>query len=348
MAAAPFTAVAAESAKGKSASGVPNPRLAGVLTRVGDTAAASGDHGTAIRLYRRAHKLAPNQIDPVLRLARAARAIRDHRSAAAAYRAVLEIEPGHDEARRGLVRELVDLRQPSEAIPHLQAVLRRKPEAWTHNELGIAYDMAGDHAKAQSHYRAGLTLAPRDLTLRTNLGRSLALAGNTREALKILTAVSTNPQATPRHRDALALAHAAAGDYDAAVNARGAAMATGQVGDARGYYAMLSQAVQSRDHKAIEEIVAAAALHSVPGSADTVERQRADVLRTLKALHARPRASTGPRVAALAGNRRSDAAAGPFMPGIPSSLRRSVPTGAPSAARACSFRPRRGSSWSAR
>ncbi len=91
----------------------PNAGLSSALSRVGNTAAATGNYPTAVRMYRRAHNLAPNQIGPALGLARAAAAVKDHRAAADAYRDVLRIEPDHADALSGLGRELMSPDRPS-------------------------------------------------------------------------------------------------------------------------------------------------------------------------------------------------------------------------------------------
>ena len=58
-------------------------------------------------MFERAHRLAPNRIEPALGLARAASAVKDHEKAADAYRAVLKIDRNHPDALAGLGRELM-------------------------------------------------------------------------------------------------------------------------------------------------------------------------------------------------------------------------------------------------
>jgi len=101
----------------------PNAGLSSALSRVGHTAAATGTYPTAVRMYRRAHDLAPDQIGPPLGLARASAAVKDHRAAADAFRSVLRVEPDNVDALSGLGRELISLDRPREAIPYLQSAL---------------------------------------------------------------------------------------------------------------------------------------------------------------------------------------------------------------------------------
>ena len=82
--------------------------------------------------------------------------------------------------------------------------------------MGVAFDRIGDHKGAQTHYRQALTLAPASLSVRNNLGLSMALAGEYDAAITLLKEVADDPAAAPRERQNLALAHGLAGDFNAA------------------------------------------------------------------------------------------------------------------------------------
>ena len=167
-------------------------------------------------MFERAHKLAPNRLEPALGLARAASAVKDHETAARAYRAVVRIDAKNADGLGGLGRELMSLREPRRAIPYLERALKQRREAWLHNELGVAFEMVGDFPSAMGEYQAGLEVAPRDLTLRTNLGRALAWAGDYDAAIEILRVAATDRLATKRHRQVLSLVHALGGDAQSA------------------------------------------------------------------------------------------------------------------------------------
>jgi tetratricopeptide (TPR) repeat protein len=94
--------------------------------------------------------------------------------------------------------------------------LRQRREAWVHNELGVAYEMTGAVGSAMEQYQAGLELASRDLSLRTNLGRTLAWTGDYEAAIEVLRAVAADSDATRRHRETLALIFALGGDIPSA------------------------------------------------------------------------------------------------------------------------------------
>jgi Flp pilus assembly protein TadD len=83
--------------------------------------------------------------------------------------------------------------------------------------LGIALDMQGKHVEAQARYRQGLTLAPDDVALRSNMGLSLAIIGQPQEAIAQLLPIATGRKADGRVRQNLAFAYAMAGDFENAL-----------------------------------------------------------------------------------------------------------------------------------
>ncbi len=103
--------------------------------------------------------------------------------------------------------------QPENAIHAFERALCSDPRnARAHNGLGIALDMMGDHAAAQANYRAAIELSGGNASYESNLGLSLALGGNPREAIRILERLACSPCATPRVRQNLSLAYGMAGD----------------------------------------------------------------------------------------------------------------------------------------
>ena len=258
----------ARSTDGKETTGAArtNAGLSSALSRVGHTAAAGGNYPTAVRMYRRAHDPAPDQIGPALGLARASAAVKDHRAAADAYRAVLRVEPANVDALSGLGRELMSLDRPSEAIPYLKGALAQRREAWVHNELGVAYEMTGHVGSAMEQYQAGLELASRDLSLRTNLGRTLAWTGDYEAAIEVLRAVSADPEATRRHRGTLALVFALGGDIPSAQTVSRIDMPAKDVDGKLAYFGLLGELARSEDRDAVAKVLAGSALRTVSSS----------------------------------------------------------------------------------
>lgn len=181
------------------------------LMRIAEHTSRGGDPRSAITFYHRASLAAPDDPEPIVRMAELMNRIGAGRDAEVAYARVLSIDPKHAEALHGLGNVLVALDRPEEAIPHYRAALEIERVPRTISGLGVALDMSGQREKAQEIYRAGLAEFPASLTLRNNLGLSLAFTGQVDEAVKLLREVATHPSATARHRQNLALAYGLAG-----------------------------------------------------------------------------------------------------------------------------------------
>jgi Flp pilus assembly protein TadD len=107
--------------------------------------------------------------------------------------------------------------QPALAVPYFERARAATPGDWR-IELGqgVAYDLMGRHAGAQSLYRAGLAQAPDQPDLTSNLALSLALTGDVAGALDLLQPLLGASGTDARHRQTLAMVHGLAGDRDAA------------------------------------------------------------------------------------------------------------------------------------
>ncbi len=313
--------------------------LSSALSRVGHTAASNGNYPTAIRMYRRAHNLAPNQIGPALGLARASAAVKDHRAASEAFRAVLRVEPHNIDALSGLGRELMSLDRPSEAIPYLSAALGQRREAWVHNELGVAYEMTGAVGSAMEQYQAGLELAARDLSLRTNLGRTLAWTGDYEAAIEVLRAVAADSDATRRHRETLALVFALGGDIPSAQTVSRIDMPAKDVSGKLAYFGLLSELARSEDRDAVAKVLAGSALRTVSaspragGAAPMADRRelrqsRADLEKMARAREAAAKAALRMASSAETATKSTDAAATPrkLTPAVPQRVTRKAAT----------------------
>lgn len=81
--------------------------------------------------------------------------------ALAMCREELEIDPYSADAKACVGRILVDLRQPDEALPYLQAAVKvMADEASIHSSLGRLYELKGDLEKAATAYKKALALDP--------------------------------------------------------------------------------------------------------------------------------------------------------------------------------------------
>ncbi|HUN46766.1 MAG TPA: tetratricopeptide repeat protein, partial [Stellaceae bacterium] len=202
---------------GSQASGADPAKLSpeqseAMLIKVADQTRAGGDFGTAVGLYKRAHEMAERDPVPLARLGETLAQMQAYNDAVEAYRAALSLKDDPD-LHRSLGNVLLAMGKPQLGLAQLQVAAEKNPsDARVYNGLGVAYDLAGRHDQAQEAYRKGLGLAPEQLSLRNNLGLSQALAGDFAGGIATLSEVVTQPGATARNRQNLALVYGLAGD----------------------------------------------------------------------------------------------------------------------------------------
>lgn len=189
---------------------------AAAIVRVADSTRDRGDLVTAAALYRRAHKASPQEVEPLLRMGTTLSAVGATAEAGQAFRHALRIEPSNAEALRGLGLAMLRRSQVDLAIGHFHSALAVEEDARLYNALGVAYDIKSDHQAAQAYYRVGLQVEPTNLSLRSNYGLSLSLAGDHIESIEVLSFLASDPMAGPEHRQVLAMAYGLAGDTEAA------------------------------------------------------------------------------------------------------------------------------------
>jgi Flp pilus assembly protein TadD len=167
----------------------------------------SGDLVKAAGMCERAHRLAPDNPEPLMMLAEILREMGQPQQAVRAYQALLSTHPEHADARYALAKTYISFEQFDLALVELEAALQTRPDdPRIYNALGIANGLLGDHPAAQDTFRAGLSVAPSDVPLRNNLGLSLALAGQYEESLAILGDVAADPNANETSMENLQLA----------------------------------------------------------------------------------------------------------------------------------------------
>lgn len=224
------------------------------IMRVADATRQSGDLPQAIGLYQRASQLDPKNPKPLEDLAGIYSQLRMPRDAAQAWLAVLALDPKNTDAMRGLANAELQTGDTAGAIKNLQAAQAIKPDWRNENSLGVAYDMAGDHASAVKAYRDGLAMDAGNLQLTNNLGLSLALAGDYAQALPLLETSARDPRSTPRMRQNLALAYGLSGDDKKAAEVAKQDLDDKAVQENLGYYEFLRLL---QDRKAIASTLGA-------------------------------------------------------------------------------------------
>ena len=108
---------------------------------------------------------------------------------------------------------------PSQAQVLFLIALQGDPRNTTAlNDLGIAYDLQGDHTRAQAAYRKVLGVAPTMRATEVNLALSMALSGEAQAAVQMLKPLADDPSASRRVHHDLAAALTLQGDRQTAAS----------------------------------------------------------------------------------------------------------------------------------
>ena len=187
--------------------------------RMADNVGRNGDPAAARIFYERAAALQPNELEPQVGLAQSAAVAGDFAQSTQAYRKAIAIAPERAELVYGHARGLLMLGETAQATEQFSRYIRIKPEdPRGYIGLGIAHDISGAHAAAQTAYLDGLQAAPDNMALRNNLALSLALSNEGEDAVGILRELAQEPGVGPRVRQTLALVYAISGRMDAAAD----------------------------------------------------------------------------------------------------------------------------------
>jgi len=193
-------------------------RLGGVLLAQGDVEAARASLGRAAetatvpRLEAQAHAT----------LAGLSRSAGDFQAAAASFARALDADPRYVEAMSGFASLLGQAGRYREAAALYRRLLAEQPENRVARMGEItALVLAGADAEARQRMEAGLARYPGDLDMRDVLARHLAAADDVsvRDGQRAVQLAQSlyDEVPTPESMETLAMAHAQAGDFAAAV-----------------------------------------------------------------------------------------------------------------------------------
>lgn len=176
------------------------------LIRLGDRTQASGDTQSALAFYQRAHGLDPDHKGAFIKVANTLELLDERHSLEQFFASALERTPEDSELLRLYANRLISNDKIPQAIIHLQNARDLDPnEAKTHNSLGVAFDLSGNHEKAQTSYQTALSLGPDNLETLNNLALSYALLGAYEKAADLLKPYGFDVTAPERLRLNLAL-----------------------------------------------------------------------------------------------------------------------------------------------
>jgi Flp pilus assembly protein TadD len=193
--------------------------------RVAEAAEQSGDDALATQMYGAASSATPGDASVQLRYADLL--LRHGKTAEAQDLLVRRLGAAKDsqqaqQLRIGLADLYVLEGQPTQAIATFDEALASDP----HNlhavvNKGVALDLLGKHAEAQTLYRQALAQSPGDADVVNDLALSMLLAGNAEGAAKVAALLAQQSDASPRIRDSFGVVLAASGDLAAAREAAG-------------------------------------------------------------------------------------------------------------------------------
>ena len=161
------------------------------------------------------------------------------------YASLYAANPGNGKLAAIYGKKLVGTGRGNEAIPVLQSAANAPGADWrVYSALGTAYDQQGLYEKARASYRQALAADPGNLSVLNNMGMSLALEGDLKQAEVAFRKVDAMPRSRsePRIRQNLALVVGLQGRFDEASKLASEDLPTEQVESNMAYLQkMLSQ-----------------------------------------------------------------------------------------------------------
>ncbi len=192
--------VAGCAAPGTGTGGTPGVNIA-------DAALEGGMPDTALNVTRSILQSNPRDVVALERQGAALEQLNHPDAAMEAWRRALAVNPAAPEALLGLGRLELARGNATDAERQFTKLLAGRPNDRTAlNDLGVALDLQGSHAAAQKVYGTLLSLNPNDGAASVNMALSLSLSGQADRSVAMLRGPGSQPDATPRVRQDLAVA----------------------------------------------------------------------------------------------------------------------------------------------
>jgi Flp pilus assembly protein TadD len=205
--------------------------------KIADTALRGGNIQMAGSIYERELAAHPDSIEALQGLADSNYIGGDTGRARPLYERADVLSKGARGPRLGLARVALREHRFADAIAMYEPLVKANPaDAVSWAGLGSAWDLSGNHRKAQEAYRTGLAASPGDMALRSNLGLSLVLDGEEREGANQLLDIAGSSSAPPQARQNLALAYGVLGNDEAASRILSMDLPKASVADNLRYY----------------------------------------------------------------------------------------------------------------
>ncbi len=179
---------------------------------VADAALKGGSPEIALQIAGNVLATNPSNEDALLTKGEALTALGRNDEAAAAFTVVLAVNRQSVGANIGLGRLLLGTDPVRAEQLFLEALNREPRNEVALNDLGIARDLQGRHADAQTAYRQALGIAPEMSAAQVNLALSLAMSGRSQDAVQLLRPLAEKPGASQQTRHDLAAVLMMSGD----------------------------------------------------------------------------------------------------------------------------------------
>lgn len=179
---------------------------------IADAAMKGGSPQIALEIANNILAKNPGNEDALLTKGEALTALGQPDDAAAAFSQALATNPSSVGADIGLGRlKLATDPVGAEAL-FLEALKHQPRNGVALNDLGIARDLQGRHTDAQTAYREALGVNPDMSAAQVNLALSLAMSGQSHDAVQMLQPLASRPDATQQMRHDLAAVLTMSGD----------------------------------------------------------------------------------------------------------------------------------------
>ena len=181
-----------------------------------EAAIEGGDLKTAIKVYSSLSEEFPGNAEILINLGNSYLEAERLDAAGPAFMKALVIEPENLGPVLGLARLEIRKLKPVDALPLFDRILEKKPDHYAAlNGKGVALDLSGRHEEAQSFYHQAINLQPERIEAKVNLGLSLISTGELESAIEQLIGLARLPGMPGEVRHNLALAYALNGDIAA-------------------------------------------------------------------------------------------------------------------------------------
>ena len=168
-------------------------------------------------------KIAPTHRPALIELAGVLTRLKRHSEAIQYYLAALEKRQDDPGLKFQLGMAYIELGKMEDAIPALAASIQLRPSLLAHYNLGMAYLSSGKVADSLPHFESALKFDPRFLPAANNLAWLWSASAdesirNPKRAQELAIEVCAQPEGrTASHLDTLAVAHAANGNFEEAI-----------------------------------------------------------------------------------------------------------------------------------